>query len=231
MGANRWKSADSWPLPNTQWSRYFLSGGDGQIDSRTGTLSTAAPGTSQAPDHYVYDPTDPPAPPSVGGHSCCGAKSGPQGPYDQIPVEQRSDVLVYTSDPLSSDTEVTGPTTVDLWASSSAIDTDFTAKLIVVKPDGDAINLNNGILRTSFRDSLSDPRPGVPDQPTSTTSRSGLRVTCSARATGSDWKSPVATTPPSLRRTRTPVTGLGRARRRCPRRRRSCTTQPIRRPS
>ncbi len=62
MGANRWKSADSWPLPNTQWSRYFLSGGDGQIDSRTGTLSTAAPGTSQAPDHYVYDPTDPPAP-------------------------------------------------------------------------------------------------------------------------------------------------------------------------
>ncbi|MCV7217097.1 CocE/NonD family hydrolase [Mycobacterium crocinum] len=162
MGANRWKSADSWPLPNTQWSRYFLSG-DGQIDSRTGTLSTAAPGTDQAPDHYVYDPTDPA--PSVGGHSCCGAKSGPQGPYDQIPVEQRSDVLVYTSDPLSSDTEVTGPTTVDLWASSSAIDTDFTAKLIVVKPDGDAINLNNGILRTSFRDSLSDPSPGVPEQP------------------------------------------------------------------
>ena len=162
MGANRWKSADSWPLPNTQWSRYFLSG-DGQIESRTRTLSTAAPGTGQAPDHYVYDPTDPA--PSVGGHSCCGAKSGPQGPYDQIPVEQRSDVLVYTSDPLSSDTEVTGPTTVDLWASSSAIDTDFTAKLIVVKPDGDAINLNNGILRTSFRDSLSDPRPGVPDQP------------------------------------------------------------------
>lgn len=103
-------------------------------------------------------------PPSVGGHSCCGAKSGPQGPYDQIPVEQRSDVLVYTSDPLSSDTEVTGPTTVDLWASSSAIDTDFTAKLIVVKPDGDAINLNNGILRTSFRDSLSDPSPGVPPE-------------------------------------------------------------------
>ncbi|WP_431240794.1 CocE/NonD family hydrolase [Mycolicibacterium aichiense] len=162
MGANRWKSAPSWPLPQTQWTRYFLSG-DGQMDSRTGTLTTTATAVGQTPDHYVYDPTDPA--PSVGGHSCCGARSGPQGPYDQIPVEQRSDVLVYSSDPLSADTEVTGPVTVDLWASSSAVDTDFTAKLIVVKPDGDAINLNNGIVRTAFRDSLSDPRPGVANQP------------------------------------------------------------------
>ncbi|MCV7020274.1 CocE/NonD family hydrolase [Mycolicibacterium aichiense] len=162
MGANRWKSAPGWPLPQTRWTRYFLSG-DGQMNSRTGTLTTTATAVGQTPDRYVYDPTDPA--PSVGGHSCCGARSGPQGPYDQIPVEQRSDVLVYTSDPLAADTEVTGPVTVDLWASSSAVDTDFTAKLIVVKPDGDAINLNNGIVRTAFRDSLSDPRPGVANQP------------------------------------------------------------------
>lgn len=162
MGANMWKSAASWPLPDTTWRRYFLSG-DGRMDSRTGTLGTVAPPADQAPDRYRYDPTDPA--PSVGGHSCCGARSGPQGPYDQLPVEQRSDVLVYTSDPLSEDTEVTGPTTVDLWASSSAVDTDFTAKLIVVKPDGQALNLNNGILRTAFRDSLSDPQPGIPDRP------------------------------------------------------------------
>ncbi|WP_099251016.1 CocE/NonD family hydrolase [Mycobacterium sp. shizuoka-1] len=162
MGANRWKSAAGWPLPDTRWTRYQLSG-DGQINSRTGTLKTTPPPADQAPDRYVYDPTDPA--PSLGGHSCCGARSGPQGPYDQTPAEQRSDVLVYTSDPLSSDTEVTGPVTVDLWASSSAVDTDFTAKLIVVKPDGAAINLNNGILRTAFRDSLSRPRPGIPHQP------------------------------------------------------------------
>lgn len=162
MGANRWKSAPGWPLPQTRWTRYFLSG-DGQMDSRTGTLTTTATAVGQTPDRYVYDPTDPA--PSVGGHSCCGARSGPQGPYDQTPVEQRSDVLVYTSDPLAADTEVTGPVTVDLWASSSAVDTDFTAKLIVVKPDGDAINLNNGIVRTAFRDSLSDPHPGVANQP------------------------------------------------------------------
>lgn len=182
MGANTWKSADSWPLPQTRWTRYFLSG-DGGMDSRSGTLSTVTPAADQAPDRYVYDPTDPA--PSVGGHSCCGARSGPQGPYDQTPAEQRSDVLVYSSDPLPSDTEVTGPTTVDLWASSSAVDTDFTAKLIVVKPDGDAINLNNGILRTAFRDSLSEPRPGVPNQayeyhiaiwPTSYLFRAGDRI-------------------------------------------------------
>lgn len=162
MGANRWKSADSWPLPHTEWSRYFLSG-DGGMDARTGTLRTGAPPAVQAPDRYVYDPTDPA--PSMGGHSCCGARSGPQGPYDQTPVEQRSDVLIYSSDPLAADTEVTGPVTVDLWAASSAADTDFTAKLIVVKPDGDAINLNNGILRTAFRDSLSEPSPAIPNQP------------------------------------------------------------------
>ena len=92
-------------------------------------------------------------------------RAGPQGPYDQTPVEQRSDVLLYSSEPLKADTEITGPVTVDLWASSSAPDTDFTAKLDVVKPDGEVINLNNGIVRTAFRDSLSSPQPADPGRP------------------------------------------------------------------
>ena len=74
-------------------------------------------------------------------------------------------MLIYTTDPLIGDIEVTGPATVELWAQSSAPDTDFTAKLDAVKPDGETINLNNGIIRTSFRDSLSDPRPAIPGQP------------------------------------------------------------------
>jgi putative CocE/NonD family hydrolase len=74
-------------------------------------------------------------------------------------------VLVYSSAPLTKDTEVTGPVTVTLWAQSTAVDTDFTAKLVVVKPDGQAINLNNGVLRTPFRDSLADPTPTTPGQP------------------------------------------------------------------
>ena len=162
MGANTWKSSPSWPLPQTEWTRYFLSG-QGDSVSRKGALSTSPVSGQQAPDRFTYDPADPV--PSLGGHSCCSAGSGPQGPYDQSPAEQRSDVLVYSSEPLATATEITGPVTVDLWAASSATDTDFTAKFEVVKPDGSAINLNNGILRTSFRESLSDPRPGVPGQP------------------------------------------------------------------
>ena len=161
MGANIWKSATSWPLPQTNWTTYYLSG-PGGIADRKGQLVSAAPG-AQPPDTYTYDPAFPA--PSLGGHSCCGAESGPQGPYDQTPVEQRSDVLVYSSAPLEHDTEMTGPVNVRLWAESTSADTDFTAKLTAVKPDGQVINLNNGILRTSFRDSLSDPTPTTPGRP------------------------------------------------------------------
>lgn len=161
MGANRWKSASSWPLAQTKWTTFFLSG-PGGINARKGQLVPGAPG-AQPPDTYTYDPAFPA--PSIGGHSCCSAQSGPQGPYDQTPVEQRSDVLVYRSAPLDHDIEVTGPVTVRLWAQSTATDTDFTAKLTVVKPDGQAINLNDGILRTSFRDSLSKPTPITPGRP------------------------------------------------------------------
>jgi putative CocE/NonD family hydrolase len=161
MGANVWKHAPSWPLPQTDWTTFYLSGAGGIAD-RNGQLVSTAPG-AEAPDTYTYDPAFPA--PSVGGHSCCGAQSRPQGPYDQTPVEQRSDVLVYSSAPLDHDTEVTGPVSVRLWAQSTASDTDFTAKLAVVKLDGAVLNLNNGILRTSFRDSLSDPKPATPGQP------------------------------------------------------------------
>ncbi|AFM17700.1 putative hydrolase, CocE/NonD family [Mycolicibacterium chubuense NBB4] len=161
MGANVWRSSTSWPLPQTRWTTYYLAGAGGIAD-RNGALQLTPPG-DQPPDTFTYDPAYPA--PSLGGHSCCGALSGPQGPYDQTPVEQRSDVLVYSSDPVSEDTEVTGPVTVDLWAQSSAPDTDFTAKLAVVHPDGAVVNLNDGIIRTAFRDSLSAPRPTVPNQP------------------------------------------------------------------
>lgn len=161
MGANTWKSATSWPLPQTNWTTFYLSGAGGIAD-RKGQLVSTAPG-AEPPDTFTYDPAYPV--PSFGGHSCCGAQSGPQGPYDQTPVEQRSDVLVYSSAPLERDTEMTGPVNVRLWAQSTSADTDFTAKLTVVKPDGRVINLNNGIQRTSFRDSLSDPTPTTPGRP------------------------------------------------------------------
>ncbi|WP_068000699.1 CocE/NonD family hydrolase [Nocardia pseudobrasiliensis] len=164
MGANRWKTADAWPLPNTRWTTYYLSGNGGSSAAgRAGALTADAPKDPQQPDHYYYDPLNPV--PSAGGHSCCGASSGPQGPFDQYVVEQRSDVLTYTTEPLATDTEITGPTDVKLWASSTAPDTDFTAKLVAVAPDGSSINLNNGIIRAAFRESLDKPTPIVPGQP------------------------------------------------------------------
>ena len=97
MGANTWKSATSWPLPQTNWTTFYLSG-PGGIADRKGQLRIRTAPSAQPPDTYTYDPAFPV--PSLGGHSCCGAQSGPQGPYDQVPVEQRSDVLVYSSAPL-----------------------------------------------------------------------------------------------------------------------------------
>lgn len=156
MGANVWKTATAWPLPGTQWTKYYLSStGHAASVMGDGQLVTTAPTTGQQPDTYDYDPRNPV--PSVGGHSCCGALHGTQGPYDQQSVEQRPDVLVYTTPPLATDLEVTGPVSVTLYASSSAPDTDWTAKLVDVHPDGTAVNLNNGIQRASFRESSTAP--------------------------------------------------------------------------
>lgn len=99
---------------------------------------------------------------SSGGHSCCSAPTGSQGPYDQQSIEQRPDVLVDPSTPFTADTEVTGPMSVTLSARSSAPDTDWTAKVVVVRSDGSAVNLNNGIVRASCRTSLTKPSPITP---------------------------------------------------------------------
>ncbi|MCA1821838.1 MAG: CocE/NonD family hydrolase, partial [Pseudonocardia sp.] len=105
MGANVWKTAAGWPLPGTQWTNYYLSS-DGHASSLMGDgqLLTTGPTTGQQPDTYDYDPRNPV--PSVGGHSCCAALTGSRGPYDQHAVEQRPDVLVYSTPPLATDTEV-----------------------------------------------------------------------------------------------------------------------------
>src|SRR6185369_1678299 len=88
------------------------------------------------------------------GSVCCNPKVFPWGPMDQRPVENRQDVLVYTTKPLKQDVEAIGPVEVVLYVSTSARDTDFTAKLVDVFPDGYARNLTDGILRMRYRNSL-----------------------------------------------------------------------------
>ncbi len=108
--------------------------------------------TPDASDSFTYDPRNPV--PTRGGAVCCDPKVFPWGPIDQRPVEKRKDVLVYTSAPMKQDLEVTGPIRVVLYASTSAPDTDFTAKLVDVFPNGEARNLTDGILRVRYRHGL-----------------------------------------------------------------------------
>jgi uncharacterized protein len=151
MGENRWRNENEWPLARTRYTDVFLrSGGRANSLSGDGVLSFTQPGDEQ-PDRYVYDPNDPV--PTRGGNTL-GIRSGV---YDQAEVEKRDDVLVYTGDVLTNDLEVTGPITLKLHAASSARDTDFTAKLVDVRPDNYAQNIAGGIMRARFRESLSAP--------------------------------------------------------------------------
>jgi putative CocE/NonD family hydrolase len=113
-----------------------------------GSLSTSA-AKSEPPDSYVYNPGNPV--PTIGGPLCCDEEHMEPGPRDQRPVENRDDVVVYSIGPLAEDLEVTGPVTADLFVKSSAVDTDFTGKLVDVGPDGFAQDLTEGILRMRYR--------------------------------------------------------------------------------
>ena len=149
MGSNVWRHENEWPLARAQETKYFLhSKGRANTLNGDGWLSPD-PAGEEPSDVYVYNPIDPV--PTLGGQLCCDPAFQASGAYDQRPVEVREDVLVYTTPPMEQDTEVTGPVTVTLYASSSARDTDFTAKLVDVEPSGYARNLTDGIIRARYR--------------------------------------------------------------------------------
>ena len=149
MGENRWRMEDSWPLERAETTNFYLhSGGRANTLNGDGSLSVDAQG-NEPPDVYAYNPLDPA--PTRGGGLCCDPAFMMSGAYDQRPIETRPDVLVYSTSELERDTEVTGPVTVTLYAASSAVDTDFTAKLVDVEPCGCARNLTDGIIRARYR--------------------------------------------------------------------------------
>jgi putative CocE/NonD family hydrolase len=155
MGANQWREEEAWPLARARETKYFLhSAGAANSVRGNGTLSTTGPGKENA-DQYIYDPGKPV--PTVGGPLCCDGEHWAPGPRDQRGVEARDDVLVYATPALAQDLELTGPVSVELYAKSSAADTDFTAKLVDVWPDGFAQNLTEGILRARYRESQENP--------------------------------------------------------------------------
>jgi putative CocE/NonD family hydrolase len=156
-----WRNEHEWPLKRTVFTPWYLHA--------DGTLSPDAP-TPSKPSHYRFDPRHPV--PSIGGNVSSVGVLMQMGAYDQVcrpslwpctdskPLAERKDVRVFESAPLKSDMEITGPLTVELWASSDCVDTDFTAKLVDVYPPntdfprGVALNIGDGIVRARYRDSL-----------------------------------------------------------------------------
>jgi putative CocE/NonD family hydrolase len=151
MGVNKWKHADDWPVPGTKFTPYYLSS-SGKANSATGkgALVVTQPSGSGT-DKYQYDPNNPV--PTVGGNNCCGTPTL-AGPKDQRPIESRSDVLVYTSEALQSPVAIAGPVKMKLFAATDGRDTDWMVKLVDVHPNGFAMNIAEGILRTRFRNGL-----------------------------------------------------------------------------
>ncbi len=143
MGPNIWRDEQEWPLARTQYREYYLHS-DGRANSLfgDGTLSTMVPGEERA-DHYLYDPANP-----VPSHIDDPLTFMVQ---DQRPNQQRDDVLVYTTVPFAEDTELTGPITAEIFAASSAVDTDFVCKVSDVHPDGRALNLAMKLIRARYR--------------------------------------------------------------------------------
>ncbi|SNQ46703.1 Cocaine esterase [Frankia canadensis] len=150
MGIDQWRDEQDWPLPDTTWTDFHLgSAGHANTADGDGVLTTE-PAAVAGHDTYLYDPRRPV--PTAGG-ACLPTTPGFCGPVDQRTVAGREDVLCFTGPVLEEPVEVTGPVSLTLFVSSSAVDTDFTAKLVDVFPDGKAINLCDGILRARYRNS------------------------------------------------------------------------------
>lgn len=147
MGANKWQYTNTWPPQDVQYVNFYM-GSQGHANTRNGDgYLIRKVVSSEFKDFYTYDPMNPVP-------SCGGRMVGAGGQKDQSEVEMRDDMLVYTSPALADDLEVTGDVRLTLFVSSSAPDTDFTAKLVDVLPDGRAMNICEGILRTNYRNGM-----------------------------------------------------------------------------
>ena len=162
MGANHWMDLADWPPPNAEVQTWHLrSGGAADTHDGPGRLTRESPG-QEPPDTYTYDPRDPM--PTRGGPVYQGIAA--RGPMDQRPLFERSDFVYYRSERLSKPMALIGNVELDLWVASSAVDTDFIARLCVVEPSGAVTCFTYGSLRCKYRDSWSEPKPLEPGSAT-----------------------------------------------------------------
>ena len=155
MGLNKWQSSDEWPPKGAQPMTFYLSsGGAANTGAGDGRLISALPAADR-PDTFTYDPMDPV--PSYGGNVCCTGNAVVGGSFDQSKMEERKDILVYSTEPFKEGIELSGPINVTLYVSSDAKDTDFTVKLIDVDENGKAWNLDETIQRMRYRNGYDKP--------------------------------------------------------------------------
>jgi putative CocE/NonD family hydrolase len=150
MGKNEWATADSWPPAAAKPLTFYLQSSDRANSLFGDGVLTAQEPSGDGSDSYTYDPMNPV--PALGGGVCCNAGAALGGSYDQRDIEARADVLVYTSEPMDADLEITGSIRATLYVSSDAKDTDFTVKLVDVHPDGTAYNVDDTIFRARYRE-------------------------------------------------------------------------------
>jgi hypothetical protein len=172
MGANRWEASERWPAADARRTVFYLDSdgaaqgtgrdaGAGRLGERSVRRGGQRKASRAAFDEYVYDPTSPV--PTVGGANFHFFAAN-LGPHDQRPVERRPDVLSYTTAPFEKAATLAGPLSVTLHVSSSAPDADYTAKLVLVRPDGYARIVEDGIVRARFRRSRREPQPLTPGE-------------------------------------------------------------------
>lgn len=150
MGMNKWQVSDSWPPRGAETLTYYLSSGGKANSAKGDGVLTTRPPREDKPDAFSYDPMHPV--PSHGGNVCCTGNAVVGGALDQQKMEERDDILVYTTEPLKEGMEVSGPIELTLYVSTDVKDTDFTVKLIDVYPDGRAYNLDETIQRARYRE-------------------------------------------------------------------------------
>jgi hypothetical protein len=163
MGSNQWQASDTWPPQGAEPLALYLSSNGGANTLNGDGVLAERPPAQDVPDRFSYDPGDPV--PSRGGNVCCQGNALSGGALDQREIEQREDVLVYTTEPLRDGVEVSGPVQLTVFVSSDRRDTDITVKLLDVYPDGTAFNLDETIQRLRYRNGYDQPlawmEPGV----------------------------------------------------------------------
>jgi uncharacterized protein len=155
MGRNRWGEEETWPPERAVTTRLYLV---------PGTLQEAPPGDDEPESEFDFDPANP-VPTAGGATFLPGGYVGLHaGPRDQRTVEDRLDVVTFDSAPFERGVELAGPVRVVLHAATSAADTDWTAKLVDVHPDGRALSICDGIVRARYRGGSSVAEPAIPRQ-------------------------------------------------------------------